>query len=633
MKLNFLCYTPKKRRGLTPVVGALFFVMLMVTTITTFGDAFEVHVDTVDLSRQVVDKGLKQQQEEFHLELSTDPLQLLDITVVNEGQNPVEIFTLIITNNSNAAAGYPTTVYDIPSETSFIGSKKQENIISTTPLTMALNNTYGIKVISSLGTIKKGTMICDDIKCGKTGKASLTAQMFLESALGIPTHNVTAVLMVTNNGDVVIDDVEPGFPDPVIEWPPSSSMEGPTFDSTAPVPLGPNQSVLFKWDLVVDGIPGDVWNFTNHAIGLDPSLNLVESLNVTDSLIIVDPSECGGCEGYYNNGKKIIVLNDLLIRPSIFATIPSPIGESDRYAVWGVTVANPTNSTVDISRVVINALSPGSSDQDVMFDISGGAYCNPNSVGSVNYPAVSDDWDCTQQNALVWQNFASQVNLPPFSAQTFLAKVRAGNSGAFAEEANSVLISNSVFSSVGSFGKEDYQTLMIGGSVSKPGLLGNVIMSTEVNGVVDGKIEAMRLNIPANSTETFNMVLVDFDEDDYHAIGVGTEFIINVPTGWKFEGFNSCEGFENVGTSTICDGPNEPTFVVHSDNSTQIIGTTMELIGDVNSVDARTISFNATAPDVTSDSMFVMSILANGRTEPPSSPIGPLSEIVLHVQP
>ena len=633
MKFRYVEYRPKSRRGLSSVVGSLIFVVLMVATFTSLGHSLDSQSDLVETSIQVADTGFKKQQEDFVVAFSA-PSEILKVTVTNLGINSLEISTLIITNSSNATAGYPTTVYDIPVETSIVPVNKYSNILSTTPIALSLQNTYEIKVISSLGTIKRGTIVCNDTFCGASGATGLKAEMFLDPPIGIPTKNVTAVMTVTNVGAVDITDVKPTFSDPVIGFPASSSMIGPTFDSDSPVTLGPHQSVFFKWDLVVDGRPGDVWNFTNSATGFDPTLASISSQNTTDNMVLINPNSCGGCQQFGENGTKIILTDDLLIRPSIFMTIPSPFGDSDKKGVWGIHIVNPTSEPVKVHRVAITAIAPGSQDQDIMFDDLN--QCDAVSVGSTAYPKVDDLWTCEQQNVVYWEDYTTPMMIDPFSAQTFMAKIKPGSSGANDGETNSQIISANVFSSAGSFGKDDYQTTMIGGSTSKPGIIANVYLSPDINGVGINQTEGMRMNITSGSEQTFNIVLADFDEDNEHAMATGTKLIINVPRGWTDVELIECEGFDDITADSGCTGtPTDiPQVVAHADDSYQIIGTSKEKIGDVNGVvDARTITFNATAPEVNEESMYIMYTLGNGVTDVDDGPIGPVSEIVLQVVP
>jgi len=652
MKLKDFQYSPKKRRGLSTVVGALIFVVLLVSASSMFGLALQTQSEMTQTAKIVANADLKKQQEDFSMDAYTDNGNpaVLTIDVEALGQNPVEIFSLVITEETDINGIYPTTVYDIPADTSFIAPGYTLDVVSTPPpitLTLPvgaeLSKVYGIKVISSLGTIKTDSILCDQTSCipavAAPGEGSLTSTVFLDGPNGVNGKISTVVMFVSNTSEETILDVKPvkGFTAPLCDDMWTNDDSGETENNVDPetvtlcavtpaeppapqIDLGPHQSTIFKWDATINGDIGSTFTFCSSVTGDDGTPPLVTSLETCDMLTIIDPNDCGGCGP---GGEFIILLDDLLIRPSIFLTIPSPFGDAEAKGIWGINVANPTNTIIEIPRVTLTAFSPGSQDQDIMFDDSGGAYCDPISVGSPAVPAVSQNWACNQENVMVWQDYTTPIILQPYTVQSFLAKVMPGKSGGKNDESTVQVISTTVFSSLGSFGKGNYQSIMFGATDTEPGLLVNVYMSNVLNGSGDNEIEITRMNIDDNSVQNFNIVLAEFSQDTEHKIGIGTELIINVPRGWHTVGVDSWAGFEDT-----------PTVTLQADGSYQIVGTTDELIGTLEpGVDARTIQFHATAPDVDVDIMHVMYVLADGLTFPEEGDIGPLSEIVLHVIP
>ncbi len=164
-------FTPKNRRGLSSVVGALLFVVLMVSAFSMLGIALDYQGEMGATAKLVATADLKKQQEDFNINIFTDSNQLLIVDVINKGQNAVEIPTLIITNSSDVANGFPIALYDIPSDTSFVGPGYTDNILTTTPITLELAQSpgdivlYHFKVITSRGTIKTTSVSCDDLQC------------------------------------------------------------------------------------------------------------------------------------------------------------------------------------------------------------------------------------------------------------------------------------------------------------------------------------------------------------------------------------------------------------------------------------------------------------------------------------
>jgi len=69
MKSKNCRFNPKKRRGLSSVIGALLFVVLMVATFSVLGIALNTQTDIVSTARDVSDIDLKKQQEDFIVRL------------------------------------------------------------------------------------------------------------------------------------------------------------------------------------------------------------------------------------------------------------------------------------------------------------------------------------------------------------------------------------------------------------------------------------------------------------------------------------------------------------------------------------------------------------------------------------
>ncbi len=218
MKFKDHQFTPK-RRGLSTIVGGLIFVVLMVSAFSMFGVVLQTQSDMGETARIVANADLQQQQEDFNINVYTDSNQLLTADVKNIGQNHVEIFSLVITNVTGvaaAAAGYPVNIHDIPSDTSFVSPGYTQNVVLTTPLTLALaanpgdTELYHFKVISSLGTIKTQSVSCDYTRCGPVGAGgSLEATLFVNGPNGVNTKTSTVIMFVSNTYDEPLTDVQP----------------------------------------------------------------------------------------------------------------------------------------------------------------------------------------------------------------------------------------------------------------------------------------------------------------------------------------------------------------------------------------------------------------------------------------
>ncbi len=645
MKLKRNQFAPKNRRWLSSIVGALLFVVLMVSTFTVLGTALDSQTDIVSISRAVADAGLKKQQEDFKINAFTDngsPNALLSVDVENLGQNPLEIFSLIITEETDINDIYPSTVYDIPSDKSFITHGKTKNIVSSpTVITLALptglelNKVYSFKVISSLGAIKTDSILCDQTSCvpavAGPGEGSLTSTVFLDGPNGINGQISTIVMFVSNTSDQPITDVKPakGFTAPICDdmWTNDDSgqtetkvdPENITLCNVTPaappgpqIDLGPYASTLFKWDGVVNGDIGSTFTFCISVSGDDGTPPLVTSTETCDLLTMIDPNDCGGCGP---GGTTIILIDDLLIRPEMFMVIPSPFGDTANNAnyqgVWGVNVVNPTEKPMDISKLTIVAYPPGANNNDVVIDNSS---CIIFGISPVS------DWSCPRINTLLWQNQASPITIPAYSNQAFLAKVEPGSISANAD-IDALIVQANAFTTTGSFGKSSYQSTMFDPDES----IVNVYLTSTDQSRTD--IQSDRLGLTELVPEIFKITFADMDDENSTYIQSGAKLVINIPRKWTDVSITDDTNFV-----TDVVGPDD-RVTIHSDESTQIIVETLSNLGQT--TDAFTLEFTATPPENTNGiptQLYIMYVLADGTTAG-SNPIGPLNEIVLQVIP
>jgi len=118
MNLKRSTLRPQNRRGLSSVVGALFFTILMIAGFSVMGLALDAQTDIVTTQRIVSDIEIKKQQEQFGVSAYTYGGNLLNVTVSNQGQNPVEISSIWIVNKtlSDQPATRHAVTYDDAAE-------------------------------------------------------------------------------------------------------------------------------------------------------------------------------------------------------------------------------------------------------------------------------------------------------------------------------------------------------------------------------------------------------------------------------------------------------------------------------------------------------------------------------------
>jgi len=561
----------------------------MIAGFSVLSLALDAQTDIVKTQRIVSDIEIKKLQEQFGVLASTDGNDILNISINNQGQNPVEISSIWITNKT--LPDQPATRYNVNYDDAFVSSGFTSNVLSTQTLQM-IPGTYDIKIISSLGTIKKVELY---------GSSGLRAEMITDPPDVIIGQNVTIAMIVTNTGINTVNNVQPdplGFSATGSGTFIGSSSHTPTFAN-----LNGGASVMFTWDYQVTGVSGDQLTFSSIARGDGGEISNM----ISDVSILREPFD-GGTGGGFDPD---IVNDDLFARPQLFFVIPSSHGESaDAEAIWGINVVNPINAPMDVSKVVITAFAPGGNTNDILFQRTGQT-CIFNPISPVIGP--DSNWSCPSENALMWKS-TTPITIPANSTRAFLTKVDpgspAGNTGL-----ESIIVQGSVFTTLGSFGKSGYQTTMAEVTTS----LVNVYLTSDITDPrTSSKIKTIRTDIVPDSIQTFDVVLADMDSVDSTRITTGSKLVINVPKEWTSVTVTGDSGF--TGT---------PSVTQFGDNSHQIIGVTSSEIGSTGN-SFGTITFTAKAPDVIKDELYVMYILAHGTTTNGFT-IGPLAEIVLQV--
>jgi hypothetical protein len=101
-----------------------------------------------------------------------------------------------------------------------------------------------------------------------------------------------------------------------------------------------------------------------------------------------------------------------------------------------------------------------------------------------------------------------------------------------------------------------------------------------------------------------HVALADLDTVSTTAIKAGTTLIVNVPIGFTGVTLNSWTGFNNT-----------PTVSTNADGSTRIVATLSANLGTASgSAQAKVLSFNVTAPEVSENTVFVMHVMSDGET-------------------
>ena len=237
--------------------------------------ALDAQTDIVSTQSIVSDIELKKQQEVFGVLASTDANNILNLSVNNQGQNPVEISGIWIVNKTVTFQN--ATRFAINYDDAFVSSGFISNVLSTQALYM-IPDTYDLKVISALGTIKTVELVVN----ANAPETSLGSVLIANPSDIILGQNVTLAMIVTNIGQLAITDVKPSLP--FVNS--SATITNISTPNMASVDLSPGESFLFLWNYSVNGTSNTLVSFSSIANGTDIYNNFVESNNAIDTSVI-----------------------------------------------------------------------------------------------------------------------------------------------------------------------------------------------------------------------------------------------------------------------------------------------------------------------------------------------------------
>lgn len=575
----------KSKKGISSIVGGIFFLVLMTAGFTVYYVALDSQSQMLDTQKIIADTQVGKIKEDFVIAASSDPGDnRLSIQVINRGHNPIEVADVWIINKTDASQN--ATRHNVDYRDSAIPVGHSGNILFNTPLYL-VPEIYDIKVVSSLGTIKT---VEYDVNGGSN---ILNAEL-----LALPPdvrvgENVTLALIVTNTGQFTVDNVAP---DPLTVTPDYCAPLLPV--SLGPSKILPAQSVIFLWECTLFGPIGFDVDFSNVARGTLDGAPVVSNIAI-DTATIRD----------FSTGGTIVLNQELLSRPEIFMTIPSPYGDDPNdLGLWGINVVNPTPGPMEVSKIAVTALTSRPNKNDKLFDET-----SSTCAGTTVAPTPAS-WSCPVQNQLMWKNFTTPVIIPGYSVFPFVVRAESGALAGAGDILETILISTNVFTTLGQFGKTSY-----GSSMANDGsAIVNVFLSSVKDSTTPSNIRIEKTGILSGTPTTFYVTIADFDAGSTYRIDSGSRLIINIPRNWIGINYPSDPDF-NISTSTNL-------------GQTQIIG---ELTGNIVS-GGKSLEFTATPPCVSDSTMYVMYILADGTVSASGVPqiaVGPLAEIILQVVP
>jgi len=588
-----------RKKGISSIVGGIFFLVLMTSGFTVYYVALDSQSQMLDTQQVIADFEVAKIREKFVVAASSDPGDnyRLSVNVINTGNNVIKIADIWIVNKTDV--GEPAERHDLDYRDVFIPVGYTGNIVNNTVLYLDDPETYDIKVISTVGTIKT-------VEHNTAGGSNvLDAKLFAIPPDVRIGENATLTLYVTNRGTV--DTVTQVAPDPLVVNP---DRCGILLDPivVAPIDLAPTQSTVFIWQCTLFGTVGEEVDFSTTARGMLGGSPIPSNL-ASDVVTIREDKASGG---------DIILNDDLLGRPDIFLIYPSPFGndDDDERGLWGVNVVNPTPFPMNVTKVTISLISPRAQSNDQVFYTS---QCNA-ADRSAHLPTLDSEWSCPANNQLMWKNTVNPETINAFSMSPFMTEIEPGELAGSSIDLETVIVQADVTTTLGQFGKAGYSTSMDNVASSIP----NVFLTTDPSNPITpmSNVYINKTGMIAGQTETLHAVLADFETSspsDSFQIWSDAKLIINVPKNW------------------VVSNPSSSDFTI----ITRTINTQTQIIGELNSPilnGGKVLSFDITPPCVPNTQMFIMYVLADGSIDaiPPSSydfSLGPLAEIILQVLP
>ena len=236
-----------KRRGLSTVVGAIFFVLVMASSIGYVSYSIGL-ID--DLARQVdvkQDTNQNRQNEEFKIsEVSVDNNEF-NLTVTNTGNIPINITRMWAQNMTDPS--WNQTKYQLNQLVS--PGQSVTNVGQGTGLVAMDSSSYLLKLVTSRGNSLNTQLL------SATSQA-LEMRLYVTPSSPLAKSNATLLFSVKNNltEGKIIQSIIPQIDPPTVTGSATAQlMSGPTPASVEGLP--PGEMVFFEWEYYVEGDKDD----------------------------------------------------------------------------------------------------------------------------------------------------------------------------------------------------------------------------------------------------------------------------------------------------------------------------------------------------------------------------------------
>ncbi|MGI0020042.1 MAG: hypothetical protein ACREAY_06200 [Nitrososphaera sp.] len=581
-----------RRRGISTVVGAVFMVIIMAgaLNVTLWMTQQQDRIATAVTEKSGAD--LDRLNEKIDIaDIRVDGSRL-NMTIANTGGQPAQLASIYIVNET--ASPKQQFRYDL--DVAVDGRNSIKNIGQALPFTATSTSLYSVKIVTKSGNTAVANI-------APLSTMALPMSLYVIPPTVTPGENMTLLYTVTNNStDAYLGNgVTPALSHSL------GCTAGPGCQLTQYAAPAGNTKVakgatsMFKWAFKVDAPDNTPVTFNATLVGARAGNYAIEKGRVE----IIDLAQQSAFS-------EIIVSGTLVQRPGIFLTVPAPFGDSQNdQGLWGITIVNPTNTQMEVSRLVISAFSPKVTSGHRIF-------ASPCPVSAI-YPSTSSEWKCDAANQLEWKDVATPEVVDALSSKSFLARMEPGDLVSNDDEP-AFMVSATVFTSLGQFASTGYSSSMQDGD----GPVANIYLTDTTDpptALQNGHMFAHKNNIADGIPVTIYVSLADLDTVSSNYIKSGGKLVINVPKGFTGVALGSFAGFSAT-----------PAITPYPDGSTQIVATLAEHLGDTSVAEAKILSFTATAPVVPDKRIFIMHALLDGETNTNFS-AGAFSQIALQVIP
>jgi hypothetical protein len=576
---------------LSTVVGAVFMILVTIGALNAILWTIQQQNSVTESIIEKSNANLDKLNESIDISNVRIDGNKLNMTVSNQGGAAATLKSIYIVNET-AGEQYR---YDL--DLIVDGRESLKDVGQSLPLVVEDDTRYSVRLITESGNTVATTLT-------PLSSVALPMSLYIIPPTFTPGENVTVLYTVTNN----LTDSELSEPIELnlsytVDCSPLGTANCDVTKHVQPpsniTTIAKGNTALFKWVFEAQ-VPDEDYITFNASLTNAKEGNYVVEKGLSK---LVDASKTSFTT-------EIIINSGLVQKPEIFLMLPNPFGDSASRGLWGVIVANPTETNMTVSRIVLNMYTSKPTGGGGAEFINGGC--------SVTQIFPSSGWSCPHANMIEWKNIADPEQITGLEAQSFLARIQPDD---LTEDESAYTVSVAVFTNMGQFTKTGYSAGMADSTLPLASVyMTNTIVEADADD--DNRIFGNMSNLTPEEPATFHVAVADLDSSTSTHIDAGTELIVNVPKGFSDIDITSSVGFSST------------EIIPYADGSTQIVAVLGEEVGNTAS-EVKVLRFDATPPSVdpAGKRVYIMHTLLNGLADGGTNDfsVGALAEFALQV--